>query len=81
MTGVHLVEGGVRCSIQTLWIAFHATESESRERSCIISSFTQPFLMEMLVEKQSITPMANVEIKFSACIIIPIKKRSPLTTK
>ena len=32
MTGVHLVEGGVQCSIQTLWIAFHATESESRRR-------------------------------------------------
>lgn len=55
MTGVHLVEGGVRCSYSTLWIAFHATESESREELLIISSFTQPFLMEMLVEKQSIT--------------------------
>lgn len=57
MTGVHLDEDCVQCrSVQTLRVAFHATESEMRRDEMLYHFFiTESSLMEMLVEQQCIT--------------------------
>lgn len=57
MTGVHLGEDSVQChSGHTLCVASRATKSAIRRgERCIISSFTELSLMEMLVEKECVT--------------------------